>query len=391
MDLLDMAMPQMGADYSQLANQMRPQMMPNAPSPMAGLMYGQDTVSHDRMLQKMAVLAAMDASMKAQKAEEFSAAAPGRMAEVRTKNRMAEGREGMANDRLKVEKDEMGAKGMEARRKKIHERLKAVEPYTNMWAGAQSPEDKQAILQLLQADSDATGGDPRLANMDLATAEKFFGAARQAQMQDPGYQKEVMKEEGRTKRAGMAIDSKEKLQQKEAQLKVMLKQLGITAVQSNQSAANQLMMRLANNGSLTEAERAAMDLALDIASYNAQVKGATAQPQVGVKGGQVTIQPPAVPARPQVPKVTPQPSSGTEDSDAGATPAVFKTPAGNGPPEDLPDVGSNYTFPQGSESTQPPIRGKVLKHVRRKVGDRTQWGVVVQTTTGSKIIVPFGE
>ena len=68
------------ADFTSLANAARPQMMGNAPSPIAGALYGRQLGNYENFLAQAAEEAKVNAAMQAMKAEEFALGSPGRSA-----------------------------------------------------------------------------------------------------------------------------------------------------------------------------------------------------------------------------------------------------------------------------------------------------------------------
>lgn len=92
LDLLNMQDPSANLpSFLQIAQSQRPQMMPNSPSVFAGMMYGADSAAYDDTIKKAMAQAQLRALSEKQRQDEFSAAAPGRMDEIKLKNQLASG------------------------------------------------------------------------------------------------------------------------------------------------------------------------------------------------------------------------------------------------------------------------------------------------------------
>lgn len=141
--LLDMQEPNGLPSMMDMVSANRPQMMPTAPSIIAGAMYGQDQAQYDQMVKRAMVMAEMKAKMDAQKADEFGAAAPGRMDEIMMKNKIAKDALNDPNslEAPKVSRAEQVAKG---KSNIARDQMGEASGYLNAWAGAETPAQKAA-------------------------------------------------------------------------------------------------------------------------------------------------------------------------------------------------------------------------------------------------------
>lgn len=135
-------------DFATLAQLSKPQMMPNAPSPIAGLMYGQDMARNDQALAGATQQAELNARMEAMKAEEAAMGQPGRLADINLKNASSQdnldaySQGGMGRD-LAFGGMENKALEQEAQLKKI------LAPYFNALGGKDEDKARTAYEELI--------------------------------------------------------------------------------------------------------------------------------------------------------------------------------------------------------------------------------------------------
>lgn len=123
--------PNMGANFSSLAQLAQPQMMPNTPlgAPSALYQYNQDKSRQDSFIQQAASLAQQDAAMRASAADEYGRGAPGRNATIDTNNQMAMGKQGSLPDLLSAQSDTAKAGAIKASAAKQAAEQEKLEPW----------------------------------------------------------------------------------------------------------------------------------------------------------------------------------------------------------------------------------------------------------------------
>lgn len=147
--------PNMGVTYGSLAQMTKPEpygagLRPGLSAGMLG-QYWRDKDRHDAMLQQAATLAQRDAELKATAADEYGMGAPGRRADIRTNNALAQGKEGLLPDLLDIQRQEVGVK----KKKFTEDEIKAEEAKLSAFADeyAQAPDEqgKAEVVERMKA------------------------------------------------------------------------------------------------------------------------------------------------------------------------------------------------------------------------------------------------
>jgi hypothetical protein len=180
-------MPDMGADYDGLAKIAKPEMMPNAPlgaGGMAGMMYYQDKNRQDGYIEKAGQLAELQARMKAQQADEYSQAAPGRQADIQVNNGMAQGRLQNLPYAQEEQSNTAQAKATTSLTARRQAALDAINPYANDWAQADTPAKKRAVRQQM-IDDKVKIGNKNVEDADEEQLDAIMKIARGRQENSP--------------------------------------------------------------------------------------------------------------------------------------------------------------------------------------------------------------
>ena len=170
------------ADFISLANAARPQMMPEARSPIAGWMYGGDMARHDNLLAQASQQAKQQAMMEAMKAEEASLARPGRLADIERGNVSAQ-------DNLDAYKQfgrdtTMGT----AEGKKMSAQEAILGPQTESitaLATATTPEEIDSAIQLMKAKGHGRIGPINLTEMPANVAKQLADRIYKSKIETP--------------------------------------------------------------------------------------------------------------------------------------------------------------------------------------------------------------
>ena len=226
----------MPLDYGTLAQLMKPEMMPNAPigaGGMAGQMYYQDKSRQDEALRQAASLAQLNAQQEAMKAEEFSRAQPGRLANIDTENALAQGKLGTVPDLLSRQGTEAKTGAMKASEDQKEVLRKQLEPYANDWANTSDPEVKKSILQQMKRDGITQLGNKNIDDVDPEKLDPIMQMIRSRQINTPAQvQKmdiEKSKEASAERRAEIAAKAKVDVQKMANAMKEQLQKAGLLA------------------------------------------------------------------------------------------------------------------------------------------------------------------
>lgn len=194
-------MPSMGFDYGNLAQLTAPRMMGHAPSPMAGLLYGQDMVRNDQALKQAAGLAQMDAMQKAAAAGEWQRGAPGREALQDVTNSMAVNKRANLGTILNQQDDDIAAGGVDSRRKRLQAELKKFEPYADQWVNSDSDDHKQGIRRMMDRDSVILPNGKRASDLSNEQLDRIFKSIRKAEVNTAKHEADMEKEGLKAKKA----------------------------------------------------------------------------------------------------------------------------------------------------------------------------------------------
>lgn len=311
-NLFQLAAPQTGVDYGEMAQLMRPQMQQLGPSPLHALSYTQDQNKQHQMLQRAATLAALDAQMKAQQAAEYGAEAPGREAERNAKIEQAKSAERMVpvNERTKTN---------EAQAKEVQSVIKQLEPHLNAWEGDTTPEGRQAVVSLMREGPTSSEHSRKLAGLPPDQIDLVMRALRRAQTET--LETLQKRESNKTKLdiAKTVGEARLKVADIQGRYNTKLKQMGLDSKEKQENEMNRLR-RKASQGELTETEFENYLYLNSLPAFAADVRQ-TQNPGVvelvdapGGKGKEVVrTKPPkvAVPQPPQSAKKSTGPSAAT--------------------------------------------------------------------------------
>ena len=173
------------ADFSTLAQIARPQMMGNAPSPIAGMLYGQQMAQQNNFLAQAAEEAKMKAAMEAMKAGEFSLGQPGRLANI-----------DLANETGQAQLEDFRANGREdMMRERAIKELKAADGFLNAVAAAKDESEVAEILKNAGQYGNTKVRGKDLSQLDPASAKKLADLYTQGQVNTPAHRQKKEIEE----------------------------------------------------------------------------------------------------------------------------------------------------------------------------------------------------
>jgi hypothetical protein len=286
-------------DIRDLLTATKPTMMPSAPSPVHGLMYGQDMARNDDVIRQAGTLAQLQAKMQAMEAEEKAAGHEGRMATARVGNATAIDDESQLPSIIEGRRTKRDAGITDDKRKMFEDELETIAPWIDAWAKA-TPEDKQFIQEQMQMDG-AKFGKRKLGDLppeQLDKAMKMFGIARNESQK---MKIERMKQEGLDRRASAANTSREKIAAVRASVQQALaKAKSEGKPPSSMSALVAGIMKDAiAKGDMTGEQ--AIDFYAEFAAYGADAGIAKAPPAVSIEGGKIVKTPAKAPAKPTNP------------------------------------------------------------------------------------------
>lgn len=320
-------LPGMGVSYGSLAQLTKPTMRGNAPVGDgfgAGYEYSKDRRRHDGMLEQATMMAQRDAEMKATAADEYAAGGPGRLANIRTGNALAQGNEANLPDLLRGQAGEARSKANKFDKEKLEEELKKLDQYAAEYAQA-APEDKQEIVNRMKADGVKVGKKPIAAFEAEGKIEALMARVRKMAVNTPAHeQKRILEKD----KADAALKKEqEKIASKERVAKWVADAKSNAAKGKYQKAEKPeyVMFRdVYNRAQTVEEKDAVMTWWMnEMRAVEAAKAGAKpSQMDVNPNTGAVDVrQPPAVPA------AKPPPAVGQGAAPAAAKLTVTPTPA----------------------------------------------------------------
>lgn len=323
-DLMDMQDPTGMPSFLDMAQASRPQMMGNAPSVVAGGMYGQDMRRHDEFLQKAAMLAQIKAKLQGQHADEMGAAAPGRMDKIMVDNalnRQDRNDIGTLTDNRAFKNSQDG----EDRRTKAREAaMKEFGPYADAWGSENA--DKPSIRQAIR-DADIRWGKSHTSDIPDDKLDAIMNMVSEARKNDPAMRKAQIAADAKTDSASILSANRLTIQGMKDKLAVALARYKAENKASTEDPVKAIQRKWSKGEQLTPSEEGVLN-------WNAMLK--TYGPEAGVaktpgkltldsKGG-ITESKPVAPPRPTV------------DAAMGKTPPIPK----------IGDVRDGYKFKGGN-------------------------------------------
>lgn len=335
-DLLDMAGPQGMPDFAEMMRGTAPTMMPNAPSPAAGIMYGQDMSRHDKMIQEAAKLAKLRAFIQQQQAEEMSAAGPGRMAEIQNKSNIAQDTLNDPNSRaLPIQQratslKESQAKGGAADFANIDEYLGAYDAAVK----AKDPNAAKRIQAQMIRDGITKWRGQDITAMSPEDFGAFMTDMRQGQSNTPAsalqrdiwgqYKKDLVIQQGAN--AASVADIRGRAMTQAAAIRAAATKAGYD---TPKTAIEAIERKIAKDEPLTEGEMDISRAHHDYRLMGSQIRGAGFSPQAIMDGnGNLKLEKPAVPtSKPpgklkDTPDLAPRTATNTSTTSSAAPVAV---------------------------------------------------------------------
>jgi hypothetical protein len=288
----------------------RPQMMPNAPSVFAADTFGGDARQHQQMIQQALALAQMRAKMDAQKADEFGAAAPGRMAEIGLGNMKAQGALADGQTAVDTQTQETKNKFDKSKIEEIQNELKKMEPWANAWDLTKSEEEKNNLHHLM-AERGVTFGTKDVSKMTMPEVDAMMKNIRAAQANSPTnfikLDANNAKRDVATTRASAQITSTMLRDQTLLKLKAM----GINSEEQRQKTEESLW-RAMKAGTLDEQGAETLKTILLHKELATQARGDLAKPEITIKDGKIETNKPAINPLPDIQPSKPRASTGPQ-------------------------------------------------------------------------------
>lgn len=292
-DPMNQAVPQMNSDdFTNLAKVAAPQMMPNAPlgaGASAGYNYGLDKLRQNDLIAQATQQAQKEAALRASAADEYSAGAPGRMAEINTGNINAQ-----AGQQAAQQMSDSGLTVQEKIASKVAtvtgERQKELEGKSALWsqlAGAKGdPTKVKNILNMYGDQATLFGKDLKDAppdqlsemsegivkgimenpkNMTAMAVAAGKNAATVAASRGKGIEAEQLRSDTQKALAKFKLDNPQNFQQEKARLYNKIGQNGMDALSDN--------------------EKEEFNTMIQMEAINATARVSTAPPDVSVQPG----------------------------------------------------------------------------------------------------------
>lgn len=177
-------MPDMGMDYGTLLRLSKPDPLRPGASGAEAWMNGWRRGEYRNKLDKAAGMADIDARMRTQRAEEYSAGAPGRRAKIEYENRKHAGFLSQVPDELGVRQSEFEGKRAKSRAERFKEDKEKLSEYAPRWRATPSTEGKRLLLDEMSSKG-LTIGDKDLRTVPIERVDEWFNAAFQGDYDDP--------------------------------------------------------------------------------------------------------------------------------------------------------------------------------------------------------------
>lgn len=355
-DLLDMAGPQGLPDFESLMRGTAPQMMPNAPSPAAGIMYGQDMSRHDQMIQEAVKLAKLRAYMQQQQAEEMSAAGPGRMAEIQNKTNIAQDTLNDPNARA-LPMQQRRAAMEKSRAEQGASEIANIDEYLGAYDAAVKAKDPNAAARVQK--QMIRDGVTKWRGSDIsAMSPEDFGAfmndMRQGQSNTPAsalqrdiwgtYKKDLEVQKGAN--AASVADIRGRWMERAAALRAAAVRLGYD---TPKTAAEAIERKIAKGEELSPSEQALHREHFDIKMAGSEVRALGLNPQAIMDGDRLKLEKPSRPS-PQPAGMTNPPAATVTSTTSSAAPVAVKDKAGY----DSLKSGTRYVDPRDGKTYTKP-------------------------------------
>jgi hypothetical protein len=299
-DLLSMSMPQMGVDFASLSEMMKPVQRPgpNQVGPGGAATFAAQDSDRLRMLQNATGLAQLDAMMKAQRAGEFGAAGPGRMAQIEAMTKMAQAGNADSDAVIAAQRSKRLVQEGKDKNELIKQELERLAPYIDAYKTA-DPNRKQFIIEALAQNGEGFG-KYKFGQMKPEQADMMLQGLWSARHEGPKATIEDKKVEGKRDVANIHGET--------ARVRSM-------SQPDRRKMIEQLTDKVSQGLTLTPAEQAAYVFATQMEALKHTAKAETAPPRTALSpSGKVETKPVPTPTIPKPP--------GT-----GGAPAVSNAPA----------------------------------------------------------------
>jgi hypothetical protein len=305
--------------YTSLANIQRPEMMGNAPvggGASAGLQYAQQLQRQNATMDQASQFAQLQAIMKAKQADEYSAGAPGRMADIQVGNAEAQNKQANLPSILGAQSNAFATNLSESKRKKMEAAMDELSPYANSYVNAKDEDTKQAVIDMMKSDGYTKIGNKSIDEIPPATLDKFMQMTRQRAVNSVGQQQKTELETQKEKGAIERVDaikkadaerfaaqsaSKERVAQTYAAARTKAAEISAKSKEDKQKFEDEYWKKRATNNTTPEEDQTMIEL-MSMKNYVASGKAANGPPTIDTsKMPDLPLKQPTAPQPPPLP------------------------------------------------------------------------------------------
>ena len=315
--------PNMGVDYATLARLTNNTGIVPGGNPAGNIgtagqagYLGDQQRQHEEMMRQATSLAALDAQLKAQQADEYSAGAPGRMANIQTDNALSQGKLGMLPELLRKQQFDATTGVNESGAKAIQSKLDVFVPYANEWAQADTKEEKDDIRKRMKSEGII---DPNRIDMLTDTQlDAFMKRVRGASINTPaqvGKERiETIKGEYGVNKAKLAADARIKASSRAAEIRAEMQRQKLSEDEMRHPNEHifKLLMKEAGDDPIQIQAASNWYQSAQINVAAARAGSAPQQTDFNPTTGAITTRPPVVP-KPITPPITPKAQASQSD------------------------------------------------------------------------------
>jgi hypothetical protein len=308
-DLLSMSMPQMGVDFASLSEMMKPMQRPGPDQvgPGGAATFGGQDAARLQMLQKATGLAQLDAMMKAQRAGEFQASGPGRMAQIQALTKMSEANNQDTDAMIAEQRSKRMVNAGKDKNELIKQELERLAPYIDAYKTA-DPQRKQFIIEALAQNGEGFG-KYKFGQMKPEQADMMLQGLWSARHEGPKLTQEREKVEGKEKVANIHGDTARDVAAMRASAQKESARVRSMSQPDRRKMIEQLTDKVSQGLTLTPSEQAAYVFATQMEALKHTAAAERAPPRTGLApSGKVETTPVPKPTIPTPPGTNPGPA-----------------------------------------------------------------------------------
>jgi hypothetical protein len=305
-------LPNMGNDFTSLANSARPNYNVPMEGAGAGWMLGSDLRRQDQFLDRATQEAEMNARLRAQQAEEYGLGAPGRRDTIELNNRTAAA--GLADlpETLEAARSKRRAQMTKDQQEEFKALQAKINEYADLWNAAKDDEEKQEVIDQMDAAGIKKMGNRTTKEIPIPMMDKLMAMARRANVESAGHEQKKQIEDIKTKRAlEVAETNRQRALEVEKYRAEALVAVAQLVKQGKEAAMKgyEALLKKKIEGTITPYEEAIFEaLRADIMAGKIATEANKPQQfdlDSAVKGGTPQVRQPTVPSPAQMP-ATPQ-------------------------------------------------------------------------------------